>query len=282
MVNGIAGAQGLRMVRLVGGGGDVKTSANGRPEQESPLLALVERNDPEAAKALRESAEDARRAIETLRQQAESGRKSMSEMRKDAAREKMMRIQQELAALKMMGGGDAKAVARRIARLSRELAAAVRDYVAAGGQAAMGTGMPAGGGAAVSAGEAGGSAKPASEPAAAVPPQPESVSEPGPVSETPPQGVAAPSVPSSEKETAADSPHQRRSIGDSDNFLLLAKRLKEALKEALRDVRRRMESEGAAGRADRQQAEQALREAEQALASLGVTVTPGTGLDVLV
>lgn len=276
MVNGIAGAQGLRMVRLVGGGGDVKTSANGRPEQESPLLALIERNDPEAAKALRESAEDARRVIETLRQQAESGRKSMSEIRKAAAREKMMRIQQELAALKMMGSGDAKAVARRIARLSRELAAAVRDYVAAGGQAAMGTGMPAGGGAAVSAGEAGGSAKPASEPAAPVPP------EPGPVSEAPPEGVAAPSAPASEKETTADSPHQRRSIGDSDNFLLLAKRLKEALKEALRDVRRRMQSEGAAGRADRQQAEQALREAEQALASLGVAVAPGTGLDVLV
>lgn len=276
MVSGVAGAQGLRMVRLVGGGGDVKTSANGRPEQESPLLALVERNDPEAAKALRESAEDARRVIETLRQQAESGRKSMSEIRKAAAREKMMRIQQELAALKMMGGGDAKAVARRIARLSRELAAAVRDYVAAGGQAAMGTGMPAGGGAAVSAGEAGGSAKPASEPAAPVPP------EPGPVSEAPPEGVAAPSAPASEKETTADSPHQRRSIGDSDNFLLLAKRLKEALKEALRDVRRRMQSEGAAGRADRQQAEQALREAEQALASLGVAVAPGTGLDVLV
>ncbi len=67
----------------------------------------------------------------TLLGQLRSSRTDNKEQRKQAARDKVARLKAQIQALRLMAGGDPKAVARQAARLARELSQAAREYAGA-------------------------------------------------------------------------------------------------------------------------------------------------------
>lgn len=78
--------------------------------------------------------------LESLKRQSDP-----SEVRKARAQQKIDQIKKQLEALRMLANIDPEAAARQAARLSRELASAVREYASAGGDtgALTGTNGPA-------------------------------------------------------------------------------------------------------------------------------------------
>lgn len=83
----------------------------------------------DAAQTLREQQEKAAQSLKLL----EAARQDIATQRKDNARRKIDQVRAQLAAVRMMGRGDPKAVARHVARLARELSSASRDYASTGG-----------------------------------------------------------------------------------------------------------------------------------------------------
>ncbi|MEP0068763.1 hypothetical protein [Pyruvatibacter sp.] len=73
--------------------------------------------------------------LESLKRQSDP-----SEARKARAQEKIDQIKKQLEALRMLANIDPEAAARQAARLSRELASAVREYASAGGDTGALTG----------------------------------------------------------------------------------------------------------------------------------------------
>lgn len=125
---------------------------------------LIARLDEEDAivKKLKEALEDAKLA-QKLEEQRRSESEALKKMRtavenareaeKERARQKIEKIKQEIAMLMMMARINPKAVARRLAQLSKELAAAVKAYGGASTSSSALTGAAAtGGGAAVASG----------------------------------------------------------------------------------------------------------------------------------
>ncbi|MBB4267495.1 hypothetical protein [Roseospira visakhapatnamensis] len=93
------------------------------------LIAMVAKDDPDRADAMREQQEHLRQAQAWL----DANPARIDEARKEAARQKIARIKAELQALRMMVATNPEAAARRAAALARDLATAVRDYAGAGG-----------------------------------------------------------------------------------------------------------------------------------------------------
>ncbi|HYG89710.1 MAG TPA: hypothetical protein VD978_26035 [Azospirillum sp.] len=93
--------------------------------------------DPEVAQRLKEMREQATQAMQTL----DKAKVDMRKQRKQAALEKLKRINEALRMLRMVGG-DPKAMAREGARLARELAAATKEYRAANNGASASDGAP--------------------------------------------------------------------------------------------------------------------------------------------
>ena len=109
--------------------------------------------DPEVAKRLAQTREEADRIIDTLKR----SKTDLAGRRRQAAKERVDQIKKALQALKMVGG-DPKQLAKEAARLARELAAAVKEYAAAGGKdagAAEAAGPPADSAAQAAKGDAG-------------------------------------------------------------------------------------------------------------------------------
>lgn len=100
----------------------------------------VAAGDNAAAEGMRsaksERAQDALDALNNLKTAVQS----QKQQRKAAAKAKVDRLKAELDNLRLMSGGDPKAVARRAAQIARELAAAAKEYASSGG-----SGMAAGG-----------------------------------------------------------------------------------------------------------------------------------------
>ncbi|SDD71420.1 hypothetical protein [Rhodospira trueperi] len=128
LVNGTAsGASTLAFV-APGGTRSSQTSLN---SGTNPLVAVVKASDPAQADTLEDDLALSKEAVARL----ETAEKEMREARKNAAREKVARLKAQLQALRMLAVSDPEAAAREAARLARELAAAVRAYVSAGGDA---------------------------------------------------------------------------------------------------------------------------------------------------
>lgn len=72
-------------------------------------------------------------------QQLQSAKASNSDQRKQDAQEKIERIKAQLQALRLLAQVNPKAAAREAARLSKELASAVKEYAAAGGGSSSAT-----------------------------------------------------------------------------------------------------------------------------------------------
>lgn len=115
---------------LTGFSGNASPAKSGASKNSArqQILNQIAASDPHKAQQLEEKLSSLQQTI----QQMQKMRQDMNAARKDAARQKLARIKAEMQALKFMGG-DAKANARKLARLARELAAAARDYKSAGG-----------------------------------------------------------------------------------------------------------------------------------------------------
>jgi len=125
MVGTLSGSYSASLPRLAGTG----TAANSPARQATSLLSRLQKTDPEKAEEISKKLTEARNASAQLN----AAEVDQSAERKAAAMEKIQRIKEQLKALRMLGAGDPKAMARQAARLSRELAAAVKEYAAANG-----------------------------------------------------------------------------------------------------------------------------------------------------
>ena len=125
MVGTLSGSYSASLPRLAGAG----TAANSPAGQAASLLSRLQKTDPEKAEEISKKLTEARNASA----QISAAEVDQNAERKAAAMEKIQRIKEQLKALRMLGSGDPKAMARQAARLSRELAAAVKEYAAANG-----------------------------------------------------------------------------------------------------------------------------------------------------
>ncbi|MCW9034585.1 MAG: hypothetical protein OQJ97_10235 [Rhodospirillales bacterium] len=100
-----------------------------RYPQTDPLFAMLEKADPEKARSLKEKLSALNNTIKNL----ESSKITLDERLKKIAEEKIARIKAKLEALHMMVAMNPKAAAKQAAQLSKELAAAAREYASAGG-----------------------------------------------------------------------------------------------------------------------------------------------------
>lgn len=105
------------------------TAVNSRTGQADSLLSRLQKTDPEKAEQLSNKLTEARNASDLL----SAAKIDQNAERKAAALEKIQRIKEQLKALRMLGASDPKATAQQAARLSRELAAAVKEYAASNG-----------------------------------------------------------------------------------------------------------------------------------------------------
>ncbi len=117
-------------------------------EKASNLIARLNEDDA-IVKKLKQALEDAKLA-QKLEEQRRNESEALKKMRtavenardaeKERARQKIEQIKQEIAMLMMMARINPKAVARRLAQLSKELAAAVKAYGSASASNAASTG----------------------------------------------------------------------------------------------------------------------------------------------
>lgn len=107
---------------------------NSRTGKTTSLLSQLQKTDPEKAEEIAKKLTEARNASEQLN----ASEVDQNAERRAAALEKIQRIKEQLKALRMLRASDPKATARQAARLSRELASAVKEYAAANGGKAPG------------------------------------------------------------------------------------------------------------------------------------------------
>lgn len=113
----------------------------GRQDPADALLGALKKAGATNTEALEKKlAEDkeAKAGLDALRKQADP-----SEARKARARQKIEEIKKQLEALRVLAAVNPEAAARQAARLSRELATAVKEYASAGGVTSSLTGTEA-------------------------------------------------------------------------------------------------------------------------------------------
>ncbi|WP_422021639.1 hypothetical protein [Pyruvatibacter mobilis] len=113
----------------------------GRQDPADALLGALKKAGATNTEALEKKlAEDkeAKAGLDALRKQADP-----SEARKARARQKIEEIKKQLEALRVLAAVNPEAAARQAARLSRELATAVKEYASAGGDTSSLTGTEA-------------------------------------------------------------------------------------------------------------------------------------------
>ena len=128
---GILSAQNTALTLLRTGGGNVVQSRNKKETatQTDPLVAALEKTNPQEAHELKRKLEESRNILKRL----ESSKQDVSEQRRAAAAEKIQQIKEKLKAFRLLMPVDPEAVARQVKQLARELAQAVREYARAGG-----------------------------------------------------------------------------------------------------------------------------------------------------
>ena len=123
----------LTGVKTKGAGSQTQAQIGAGPPAAAagPLGGVLGAVDPERQQALNQKAAEAQQAIETL----EATEEVRDDQRQSEALRKIEEIKARLHALRFFAGVNPKAAARQVAQLSEDLAAAVKDYVAAGGNA---------------------------------------------------------------------------------------------------------------------------------------------------
>lgn len=208
-------------------------------------------------------AEEDLSAMEQAIRQMQQMRSDQKAARKQAAKQKIARIKAQIQALKL-AGGDAEANARKLARLARELASAVRSYKAGG----QGEG---GGISSVAAVQGADASSPSaaqavsSVDAASIAADDEGMDFPADVS----GGQAAyTAAGQAGAETAAGQNDDDSSDEEDAEFAKEARKLKREIKALLEKQKQRMAAEGGAETQDMHRADAALRDVERQLSWL--------------
>ncbi|MBW7910339.1 MAG: hypothetical protein H3C49_03550 [Alphaproteobacteria bacterium] len=231
-----------------------RTSATGGQKQpQRGILDNIAKTDPDKA----QKTEERLGALQDTMRQMQQMRQDQSALRKEAARQKIARIKAQIQALKLSMGGDAKANARQLARLARELQQAARAYKAAGGmETSGGTSVNA---RAVITDEGADTAIEAT------------VAGMSPFSA---EGIAAGGADEGENAEDGDAPAQDSQKARSGNaeedraFAEEARRLQRQIKQMLESQKRRLVTDGTGGSGDISRAERALRDVERQLSGL--------------
>lgn len=105
------------------------SKTKGKQSPSEDILSLLEKQNPEQAKSLREKLAESNKILEQMK----SSRMDLGERQKASARQKIAEIKAKLQMLQMMARINPEAAAKQIKKLSKELAAAVRQYASAGG-----------------------------------------------------------------------------------------------------------------------------------------------------
>lgn len=95
----------------------------------APEESLLKHLDPEVAEKLQKKLVESRELLQKL----QSSRSDLNEQRKAAAQEKVDKIKEKLKTLRLLAAVNPEAAARQAKQLSRELAAAVKEYAGASG-----------------------------------------------------------------------------------------------------------------------------------------------------
>lgn len=103
-------------------------TGKGLNSSQKYILSSIKQTDPEKADLLEKQIDDANQLITQLR----ICKKNISKSAKGTAASKVQQIKDQIKMLMLMGG-DPKMIAKKIAQLSRELAAAVREYASSSG-----------------------------------------------------------------------------------------------------------------------------------------------------
>ena len=113
----------------------------GRQDPADALLGALKKAGATNTEALEKKLgedKEAKAGLDALRKQADP-----SEARKARAKQKIEEIKKQLEALRVLAAVNPEAAARQAARLSRELATAVKEYASAGGDTSSLTGTEA-------------------------------------------------------------------------------------------------------------------------------------------
>lgn len=270
-----------------------------RTLSKPPAQRAMAELDPEVAKRLKEAREQASQASKTL----DSAKIDVAEQRKSAAKAKLELIKRSLRTLTMMGG-DAKTMAREGARLARELAAAVKEYAAAGGSGGASAPAPAGAATAAAPTSADGKAAPATPDAEAAPAAEARTESAGDGEAAQGGGENAEGKSAEDAAVLADTAQADATKadgtkkdaatdgkGDSDSFAEEARLLAKKLKALLIQQKERLKSEAAAGSAgaerevngaldELRKTERTLRDLSSASDQSGAVVAPPAGVDL--
>lgn len=128
MVNAVSGLNGS--VQLLKAFSTQSTARTDEKDEDTSLLTILEKLDPEKAATLKERLEEAKEVQSRL----DTVKESAEDQRKAAAAQKIERIKAQIKALQLLAAANPEAAAKLAARLARELASAVKEYAAAGGQ----------------------------------------------------------------------------------------------------------------------------------------------------
>ncbi len=124
-------SQSTALSMLRSGGSGLFQPKQNIAQQTASLLAALERPASEGAAQLLKRTQQSQNIL----QQMDSSKSDVNEQRKAAAAEKVQRIKQKLATLRLIASINPEAAAKQAAQLSRELAQAVREYSASSGGA---------------------------------------------------------------------------------------------------------------------------------------------------
>jgi len=107
----------------------VDAPSSGISLRPASVLDSIAVRDPERAQLLKDVQGQLKQTLSSMR----SSKTNINEQAKAVARDKIARLKEQIKTLRMMAGSDPKMIAQQVARLAKELAAAVKDYTSAGG-----------------------------------------------------------------------------------------------------------------------------------------------------
>ncbi len=245
--------------------GAANLSAAKKQSAQDALLAELEKSDPEKTAALKKQLQESRDMLQRL----QSSRTSFVQQRKADAAEKIMRIKEKLAMLRLLAAVNPDAAARQAAQLARELKQAVSAYGSAGG-AAPAVATPSAGtadtaqGADASTQSAGGGETPATPETPRTP-----IDE---IRQQREQDNQALRDKMQERGNAAMA-DAAKSRADSE-FAQAAKDIKEAIERILEAAKRKLEEKGDADNPDIAAGKNTLRGVDTAISGISTASTP--------
>lgn len=223
--------------------GSANVFAAKKQSAQNALLDHLEKIDPEKTKDLRKQYQES----QDLLQRLQSSRSNLAEQRKADAGEKIQRIKEKLAMLRMLAAVNPEAAARQAAQLANELKQAVREYGSAGGGASSAATLSAVPASTADTAAQTGVATGAAEQPAAAKPEPVRLTPDEIKKQREAEGIALRDK--IQQQGSAAAAQAAKSRADSE-FATAAKEARDGLKHILEAAKRRLQEKGVANNRD--------------------------------